>query len=309
MEPPDHTRVRRLVSKAFTPAYVETLRPRVVGARGRAARRAGRRGRGGPAAHGRRAPPGDRDRRDARRAALRPPPAAPLVGRHREDVRAAPDRDDAARRRPGERRVRRLPADARARTPRRRRRGPHHAVGARRGRGRAAHRGRARGDLRAPPQRGARGDGERHAPGVAPAVPAPRPPGGAARRPRPDPDGRGRTAAVRHAAADVRTMGPRGHRAARGRDPARRRARSAVRQREPRPRRLRRPRGAAARSRAEPAPHVRRGDRLLPRRPARAARAADLVPRPADAVPGRWRWPRSPASARTTSSAASRGSA
>ena len=29
MEPPDHTRVRRLVSKAFTPAYVETLRPRV----------------------------------------------------------------------------------------------------------------------------------------------------------------------------------------------------------------------------------------------------------------------------------------
>ena len=30
MEPPDHTRVRRLVSKAFTPAYVETLRPRVV---------------------------------------------------------------------------------------------------------------------------------------------------------------------------------------------------------------------------------------------------------------------------------------
>ncbi len=29
MEPPDHTRVRRLVSKAFTPAYVEGLRPRV----------------------------------------------------------------------------------------------------------------------------------------------------------------------------------------------------------------------------------------------------------------------------------------
>jgi cytochrome P450 len=29
MEPPDHTRVRRLVSKAFTPAYVEALRPRV----------------------------------------------------------------------------------------------------------------------------------------------------------------------------------------------------------------------------------------------------------------------------------------
>ncbi|HET9722460.1 MAG TPA: cytochrome P450, partial [Actinomycetota bacterium] len=29
MEPPDHTRVRRLVSKAFTPKYVEGLRPRV----------------------------------------------------------------------------------------------------------------------------------------------------------------------------------------------------------------------------------------------------------------------------------------
>ena len=29
MEPPDHTRVRRLVSKAFTPAFVEGLRPRV----------------------------------------------------------------------------------------------------------------------------------------------------------------------------------------------------------------------------------------------------------------------------------------
>jgi unspecific monooxygenase len=28
-EPPDHTRVRRLVSKAFTPRYVESLRPRV----------------------------------------------------------------------------------------------------------------------------------------------------------------------------------------------------------------------------------------------------------------------------------------
>jgi cytochrome P450 len=29
MEPPDHTRVRRLVSKAFTPAFVDGLRPRV----------------------------------------------------------------------------------------------------------------------------------------------------------------------------------------------------------------------------------------------------------------------------------------
>jgi cytochrome P450 len=29
MEPPDHTRVRKLVAKAFTPRYVESLRPRV----------------------------------------------------------------------------------------------------------------------------------------------------------------------------------------------------------------------------------------------------------------------------------------
>jgi cytochrome P450 len=29
MEPPDHTRVRRLVSKAFTPRFVESMRPRV----------------------------------------------------------------------------------------------------------------------------------------------------------------------------------------------------------------------------------------------------------------------------------------
>ena len=29
MEPPDHTRVRKLVSKAFTPKFVEALRPRV----------------------------------------------------------------------------------------------------------------------------------------------------------------------------------------------------------------------------------------------------------------------------------------
>src|SRR6266540_1075004 len=31
MEPPDHTRVRRLVSKAFTPRMVESLRPRIEG--------------------------------------------------------------------------------------------------------------------------------------------------------------------------------------------------------------------------------------------------------------------------------------
>ena len=35
MEPPDHTRLRRLVSTAFTPRTVEGLRPRVDGARGR----------------------------------------------------------------------------------------------------------------------------------------------------------------------------------------------------------------------------------------------------------------------------------
>ena len=44
MEPPDHTRVRRLVSKAFTPRFVEGLRPRVAPGRraGPTPRRTGR---------------------------------------------------------------------------------------------------------------------------------------------------------------------------------------------------------------------------------------------------------------------------
>ncbi|CAM5481806.1 hypothetical protein SALBM217S_03807 [Streptomyces griseoloalbus] len=33
LEPPDHTRIRRLVSKAFTPRTVERLRPYVRGSR------------------------------------------------------------------------------------------------------------------------------------------------------------------------------------------------------------------------------------------------------------------------------------
>lgn len=44
-DPPDHTRLRRLVSKAFTPRMVERLRPRVAELVGQALDAAGRRGR------------------------------------------------------------------------------------------------------------------------------------------------------------------------------------------------------------------------------------------------------------------------
>ena len=63
MEPPDHTRVRRLVSKAFTPRFVESLRPRVHAHLRRAARDGGGRGGVRPAAHARGAAARDRDRR------------------------------------------------------------------------------------------------------------------------------------------------------------------------------------------------------------------------------------------------------
>ena len=42
LDPPDHHRLRRLVSKVFTPRTVEELRPRVQRARRRAPRRAAR---------------------------------------------------------------------------------------------------------------------------------------------------------------------------------------------------------------------------------------------------------------------------
>jgi hypothetical protein len=114
MEPPNHTRVRRLVAKAFTPRFVEGLRPRVQAIMdglvdgldgagefdlirvGRAASR-----------HG--------DRRDARGSRGRPPPPASVVRRHLQDVRAEPFDRDAARRGPSQQRVLGLPARARAR--------------------------------------------------------------------------------------------------------------------------------------------------------------------------------------------------
>src|SRR2546430_10371873 len=46
-DPPDHTRLRRLVSKAFTPRAVEALRPRITGLVGEMLDAAERQGRGG----------------------------------------------------------------------------------------------------------------------------------------------------------------------------------------------------------------------------------------------------------------------
>ena len=89
LDPPDHHRLRRLVSKVFTPRMIEELRPRVAAAR----RRVPRRGRS--ARHGRdgrhrrpRVPAAVRrhlgDARHPRRR--RPRPAARVVGRDREDA-------------------------------------------------------------------------------------------------------------------------------------------------------------------------------------------------------------------------------
>ena len=87
-EPPDHTRLRRLVSAAFTPRTVERLRPRideiatrlVDGGRGPGRVRPDRR----PA----RAAAGRRDRRAARDPRARSRPAPAVVGRHDPGLRA-----------------------------------------------------------------------------------------------------------------------------------------------------------------------------------------------------------------------------
>ena len=89
IEPPDHTRLRRLVTKVFTPRAVEAMRPMVEGFadeildavhRARSVR---------PDRRLRPAVLGGRHLRHARRAAGRHAAAARLVAHDREDVRAA----------------------------------------------------------------------------------------------------------------------------------------------------------------------------------------------------------------------------
>ena len=89
LDPPDHTRIRRLASKAFTPRRVEALVPRVQAARRRDARRASpTRGQMDVIADLAFPLPVRGDLRDARDARGRPRPAARLVAHHGEVARA-----------------------------------------------------------------------------------------------------------------------------------------------------------------------------------------------------------------------------
>ena len=90
LEPPDHTRLRRLVPKAFTPRTVEALRTADPGRSSTAsidACAAAARSTSSPTY---RAAAGHRHRRAARHPRGGPPPAPAVVGRHLPDVRAEP---------------------------------------------------------------------------------------------------------------------------------------------------------------------------------------------------------------------------
>ena len=153
LDPPDHRRLRALVNKAFTPRAVEALEPRIretlaallddIDDPERLRSHAG----GGPS------PAGDRDRRDAGRAARGPGPvrglvgaARPPAGAHRQPARAG---GGGGR----HRRVRRLlPGDHRG-APRRARGRHIERAGPGRGRGRAAQRARDAQHAAPPPDR------------------------------------------------------------------------------------------------------------------------------------------------------------
>ena len=114
MEPPHHTRLRRLISTAFARGHVERLRPWVEELAGPAGRRAGggvgRLPAGRPARRDGRAAAGRRHRRAAGGARGRPAAAPALVQRDREDVRVRAHPRAGGRRRACGGRVRHLPA-------------------------------------------------------------------------------------------------------------------------------------------------------------------------------------------------------
>ena len=114
MEATDHTRVRRLVSKAFTPGYVEGLRPRVQAIVDGLLSQIDDTGSRRSAPHRRGAAARHRDRRDARGATGRAASPAAVVGGHLPYVRAPSLGGVAARGGPRERRVLRLPPRPRA---------------------------------------------------------------------------------------------------------------------------------------------------------------------------------------------------
>ena len=91
-DPPDHTRLRSLVSKAFTPRVVEVLRPHIQQIVDGLLARVRGRGRDGPHRGVRLSAARHRHLRDARRARRRPRALQGLGPRHR----ARPRRDPAA---------------------------------------------------------------------------------------------------------------------------------------------------------------------------------------------------------------------
>ena len=237
MEPPDHTRLRRLISTAFARGHVERLRPWVRGAGRRPGRRPGRavrRLRAGRRPHrDGRAAAGRRHRRAAGGAGGRPAAAAAVVERDREDVRVRPDDGDRGGRRARGRRVRR-PICATLAAERRTAPGDDllsHLVQRARHRGRPAHRGRAGHHLHPAAQRRPRGDGERQRQRPARAARAPRPAAAAARGPGAAADGDRGADALRLPAAAVRAHRHRGRRDRRGHGAGRAEDRRAARQR------------------------------------------------------------------------------